>query len=184
MEQPLNITALNDFIFCPISIYFHNLYGTMDKTLYQDKVQLDGTKAHESIDTKSYTGKSSIITGMDVYCEEFDLAGKIDMYDTETFTLTERKNKVTAIYDGYVYQIYAQCLALREMGYEVKKLVIHSIEDNRNYPISLPEDDSVMYAKFIKTNREIREFDFNSYVQTNHEKCAHCIYAPYCDREV
>lgn len=30
-ETPINITALNDFIFCPLSIYFHLLYDDIDK---------------------------------------------------------------------------------------------------------------------------------------------------------
>lgn len=29
-ENPILITWLNDFVFCPRSIYFHNLYGDKD----------------------------------------------------------------------------------------------------------------------------------------------------------
>lgn len=35
MENPINITMLNDFIFCPLSIYYHNLYDDMETSLYQ-----------------------------------------------------------------------------------------------------------------------------------------------------
>ncbi len=61
-EYPISISALNDFIFCPLSIYFHMLYDGMDKTVYQNKAQLDGTKAHETVDairriTASYSLK-------------------------------------------------------------------------------------------------------------------------------
>ena len=45
MEETILISYLNDFIFCPVSIYFHKLYGAMDKTLYQSSFQIDGTKA-------------------------------------------------------------------------------------------------------------------------------------------
>ena len=50
MENPISITMLNDFVFCPVSIYFHNLYQGVEKNLYQGKSQINGTKAHETID--------------------------------------------------------------------------------------------------------------------------------------
>lgn len=61
MDDLIVISNLNDFIFCPASIYFHKLYGSEDTIMYQSKAQLDGTKAHEKIDngdifnTKKYT---------------------------------------------------------------------------------------------------------------------------------
>lgn len=54
MDDYILITQLNDFIFCPASIYFHNLYGSMDRILYQGTEQLNGTKAHEKVDTKGW----------------------------------------------------------------------------------------------------------------------------------
>ena len=49
MDDLIIISNLNDFIFCPASIYFHKLYGSGDTIMYQSKAQLDGTKAHEKI---------------------------------------------------------------------------------------------------------------------------------------
>ncbi len=40
MENPLNITALNDFIFCPVSIYFHSLYKYAKKFEQSDSVMI------------------------------------------------------------------------------------------------------------------------------------------------
>lgn len=42
MESYLLITYLNDFIFCPLSIYFHQLYGGLSERLYYDDVQMNG----------------------------------------------------------------------------------------------------------------------------------------------
>jgi len=50
MENPIILSWLNDFIFCPVSIYFHQLYGDQDKMLYQCKDQINGTNAHLAID--------------------------------------------------------------------------------------------------------------------------------------
>ena len=72
---------------------------------------------------------------MAVYCGKYEIAGKIDIYNTETKTLIEKKNENKKIYDGYKYQLYAQYFSLLEMGYEVKKIFIHSLNDNKRYEI-------------------------------------------------
>ncbi len=182
MYEEILITQLNDFIFCPASIYFHMLYGDTERILYQSDKQINGTNAHKTIDDKTYSSKKNILTGLDVYCEEYGLVGKIDMYDSERGLLMERKRTVKRIYDGYIFQVYAQCLALREMGRPVHKIVIHSITDNRNYEIALPEEDSEMFGKFCSTVKSMHEFDMNTFIQTNIEKCKNCIYEPACDR--
>jgi hypothetical protein len=48
MDDYIIISNLNDFIFCPASIYFHNLYGSMDTFLYQGASQINGTDAANS----------------------------------------------------------------------------------------------------------------------------------------
>lgn len=184
MEDLIKITQINDFIFCPASIYFHNLYGDRDKTTYQRKEQINGTYAHEKIDTGTYTTAKKILMGYDVYCEELGLIGKIDMFDTEKCLLRERKKKIKVIYDGYVFQLYAQLYSLREMGYVVKIIQLYSMDDNKIYKISLPEDDAVMDKKFKDTIENIRNFSMEKFIQTNKEKCIHCIYEPACDKTI
>ena len=34
MFEEILITQLNDFIFCPASVYFHKLYGSQDNLTY------------------------------------------------------------------------------------------------------------------------------------------------------
>lgn len=184
MENPISITTLNDFIFCPASIYFHMLYDGVERNIFQCSDQLNGTKAHEATDNKNYTGSGKILQSLEVYCEKYNLLGKIDMYDVKSKTLIERKKKVKQIYDGYIFQLYGQYFAMTEMGYDVEKLLIRSLDDNKNYLIDLPCINKEMLVKFEKLIYEINTFDMASFVQINAEKCRHCIYAPYCDREV
>lgn len=40
MDDAIIISNLNDFIFCPASIYFHNLYGSRSTIMYQNSSQL------------------------------------------------------------------------------------------------------------------------------------------------
>lgn len=182
MDDAIIISNLNDFIFCPASIYFHNLYGSRSTITYQNSSQINGTNAHMAVDKGTYSTKRRVITALEVYSEKYNLVGKIDIYDAETKVLTERKRKIKTIYDGYIYQLYAQYFAMCEMGYEVEKLRFYSMEDNKVYPIKLPRDNQEMFQKFENVIEEIRKFSLEEFQQTNIEKCRNCIYEPACDR--
>ena len=43
MDDAIIILKLNDFIFCPVSIYFHNLYGNRSTITYQNTEQINGS---------------------------------------------------------------------------------------------------------------------------------------------
>ena len=90
---------LNDFVFCPVSIYFHKLYGNQDNLTYQSQYQINGTKAHEKVDNKKYSTRKSVKMALDVYSDEYKIVGKIDLYDEISKTLIERKKFVKKIYD-------------------------------------------------------------------------------------
>ncbi|MGI6589802.1 MAG: type V CRISPR-associated protein Cas4 [Candidatus Iainarchaeum sp.] len=180
MEENISISNLNDFIFCPRSIYFQNLYKKYDKHLYHNKVQTSGKNAHKSIDSKNYSSKKSILQGIDVYSEELGLIGKIDLFDQESKTLIERKNKIKRIYDGYYLQLYAQYYCLIEMGFEVNNLKFYSISDNKSYPVKIPEINEKNYLKHII--HKMRTFDLtNKDFKQNRNKCEKCIYRELCD---
>lgn len=183
MDDSILITQLNDFIFCPASIYFHNLYGSMDRLLYQNEEQINGTKAHEKVDKGQYSSEENVLMGLDVFCEKYGLIGKIDVYDGNKKILRERKRQIKTIYDGYVFQLYAQYFSLKEMGYNVEQLQLYSMVDNKVYKILLPEQDKIMFEKFEKLIKEMRVFRMeNGFLQKNLAKCERCIYEPACDR--
>lgn len=184
MDDLILITELNDYIFCPASIYFHKLYGSMDRMIYQNSDQINGTAAHTTVDSSTFSTSKEILTGFDVYCEKYGLIGKIDIYDGKKKLLRERKKKVKQIYDGYIFQIYAQYYCMIEMGYEIKSLEIYSMDDHRHYEISLPEKDADMKNKFENTIEGIRNFNMGDFKQTNALKCERCIYEPSCDRSI
>lgn len=120
--------------------------------------------------------------GVSVFCEKYGLVGKIDIFDEAKGLLTERKKKISQVYDGYIFQLYAQYFALTEMGYKVKELRLHSMDDNKNYSIPLPDDNVDMLNRFEKLITELRTFEMNAFVQENPLKCKNCIYRPSCDR--
>ena len=104
------------------------------------------------------------------------------MFDKTSGILSERKARIKAIYDGYVFQLYAQYFALSEMGYNVSRLRLYSYEDNKSYSVPPPSQDGVMLQKFEDTIEKIRAFCFEDDIGSlNKQKCLNCIYEPLCD---
>lgn len=180
MESYLTITQINDFIFCPRSLYYNGIYrDSSDKSTYHDTPQIIGLAHHKTIDDGTYSSDAGVVTGLMVYSERYNLLGRIDILDIKRKLLTERKYSVTAVYDGFRYQLYAQYFALTEMGYQVEHLRLHSKKDNRNYDIPLP--DAVEISSFELMLDKVRSFRITDDFVPNPNKCAHCIYASLCD---
>lgn len=179
-ENPLNITTLNDYIFCPASIYFHQVDAETERFTYQSSYQLNGTAKHEAVDENRYSSKKDILQGIHVYSEKYNLIGKIDVFDVSKGVLTERKKKVNQLFEGYIFQVYAQYFALKEQGYIVNEIRIYSMDDNVVYPILLPSEDPEMLDKFESTIKAINRFSFDGFKQDNLSKCERCIYEPLC----
>ena len=56
-ETPIAISNLNDYVFCPVSIYFHSLDYDTDTLTFQDSYQINGTAAHKAVDSSAYSDK-------------------------------------------------------------------------------------------------------------------------------
>lgn len=179
MEPYILISNLNDFIFCPRSIYFHNLYGGYTQKNYHRKAQTRGKAAHKTIDEDEYSTSKHIITSLPVYSQTYGIGGKIDIYDSKKKILIERKYKITTIYDGYRYQLYAQYFAMIEAGYEVEKLAFHSLSDNKRHFIDIPDTTEV--SVFNNLVNEMKSFDPTDDFSPNVNKCNNCIYNELCD---
>lgn len=184
MEPYILITYLNDFVFCPVSIYFHQMFGRITPVLYQDISQIEGKQAHETIENVCYSSRKEVFQGISVYSEEYKLCGKIDIFDADKGLLTERKKHITRIYDGYIFQLYAQYFCLTEMGYAVHRMRFYSSSDNKVFPVKIPHEDKQMLERFEKTIQEINTFDMDKFQQTNRSKCEKCIYETCCDRSL
>ncbi len=179
MEDYIQISKLNDFIFCPKSLYFHSLFENFDQKTYHDTPQTQGKISHEPIDKGQYSSLKKYLQGMEIYSDKYQLCGKIDIFDKEKGLLIERKYKVKKIYQGYLYQLYAQMFCLREMGYEVKEICIHSLSDNKRYKVDLPDYKAV--NEFKEFVHKVRTFDLlKDPVEQNENKCANCIYKSLC----
>lgn len=177
MYDYIQISKINDFLFCPHSLYFHSVYENFESKNYNAKPQIAGKLAHKSIDERYYSSRNNILQGTEVFSERYGIIGKIDIYNTRTKELVERKKKIKNIYDGYLFQLYAQKMCLEEMGYDVRKMSLHSMTDNKTYSVTLKNKK---IKEFNETLEKMRKFDLATAKCTNIKKCSSCIYHELC----
>ncbi len=173
----IQISKINDYIFCPRSLYFHSVYEDFDKTQYKARPQIAGTIAHKTIDNNTFSSRKNILQSTEVFSEKYGIIGKIDIYDKDKKELIERKRLIKKIYDGYLFQLYAQKLCLEEMGYQVDKMKLYSMVDNKVYSVNL---SSEQLKKFNRTLKAIRGFNLTISKHANIDKCNNCIYHELC----
>ena len=179
METFLPISYLNDFVFCPYSIYLHQVFDNNTEDLYSAQPQQCGKAAHFDVDTFEHK-QSNVLKGIHVVSNQYGLYGKIDKYYIHQKKLVESKFQIKTLYRGYYYQLWAQYFALTEMGFEVKEIQFYSIKEKRIFPVSLPsKSESEELRNHI---RKIAWYDFDAPLHINPEKCKHCIYASLCDK--
>lgn len=183
MEMYIPISYLNDFIFCPRSIYNHQLYQNFAPSFYQENWQREGTRVHEAIDNQSYSTHKNVLQNFAVYSHRYRLFGKLDIYHIDQKKLVERKREIKTIYDGYIMQLYAQYFALQDMGYVVQTLQLYDYIHNRTHAVPLPEQDPARWQQFELLIKNINDYQMkNQNFIPNEAKCNACIYHRLCDK--
>ena len=181
MDDYIPLSTLNDFIFCPYSIYLHSVYMESDEDLYKATPQTKGTIAHQGVDNKNGSTRKSDIMSLAVYSDELGISGKIDVYKQDKHLLIERKNNLKRIFRGQIYQLWGQYFCLKEMGYEVEQLAFYEISTNKMIPVDIPTDvDKQELVEFIEQFKHYNPI--STPIKVNSNKCIHCIYCNLCDK--
>lgn len=169
MDSAIPISCINDFLFCPRSLYLHQIYSSFEVNTYHDTPQTLGGITHENIEDGKYTTSKHVLQALPVYSNRLGIKGKIDVYDSKKKHLIERKYRVKQIYKGFRFQLYAQMYCLREMGFRVDKLSIQSLSDNKRYDIPLPTREE--RRGFEEVIAKMKEFNSDS---IRKHTCSHC----------
>lgn len=156
------------------------MFDGTDEDVFYALPQIKGKEAHSSVDSKSNSLGRRVIESLSVQSLKFGLFGKIDLFFLETGELVERKNILKKIFTGQVYQLWAQCICMQEMGYAVKSLSFYEITTRKRTSIKIPDtSDLLQFSHFLD---EYRSVDLRSYKPQNVNKCNHCIYCALCDK--
>lgn len=182
METYLPISYLNDFIFCPYSLYLHQVFDNSEEEVYSAAPQQTGKASHINIDDEKGNKKqiTKILKGIYVISNRLGIYGKIDTLYVSEKRLVESKYHITTIYKGYYYQLCAQYFALIEMGYVINTISFFSIKDRKTYLVNIPEESE--FQELRQHIRTIARYDFEQEFIPNPTKCSHCIYAALCDK--
>lgn len=181
MNEYIALSELNDFIFCPYSIYLHQVYWSTDEETYKALPQIQGTMAHEAIDNKTASTRKDDLLALPVISHQLGLTGKIDLFRKDKKLLIERKNHIPHLFRGQIYQLWAQYFCMKEMGYEVESIAFYDISANKMWKIDCPnhhdfEELQTFLERFRDFNPETTPFKLNL------QKCMHCVYCNLCDK--
>lgn len=180
MQDYIRISHLNDYLFCPKSIYFHNVYEDMSHWVYKETTQYAWSHAHRHVDEQSYSNHKHILQSHSICSHKYQLRWVIDVFDTKRWLLRERKKHIKKLYRWYIYQVYAQRICLKEMWYIVHKAYLYSKDDNKKYAIEKPNRHQTdTFFEFLKTCRAFDPLD--PAFSQNPRKCGRCIYRDLCD---
>ena len=174
MESYIQISKINDFLYCPRSVYLHSIYENFSDKTFHESAQVIGRLKHQSIEDGTYSSAKRYLQALPVFSDEYGIAGKIDIYDSVSKHLTERKTRVKHIYEGYVMQLYAQYFCMKEMGYQIDKLFLYSMEDNKKYEIKIPEEAEK--KRFEEIIGQIKNYDPLADKGHSCSKCENSIY--------
>lgn len=151
-----------------------------DEELFHAIPQVRGRIEHESVDKKTSSTRKNDLMNMPIFSQTYRLVGKIDIYKGDQQHLIEKKYLLRNIYQGQVYQLWAQMLCLEEMGYSVKKLSFYEISTNKSIQVELPtETDIRRFSEFIE---KYHQYSPDDSIDVNVNKCQHCIYCNLCDK--
>lgn len=174
MESYIQISKINDFLYCPRSVYLHSIYENFSSKTFHQTPQVVGKLNHETIDNKRYSSAKRYLQGSSVYSEKYGIAGKIDIYDSEKKHLIERKTVVKKIWQGYIYQLYAQYFCMKEMGYGIDRMFLYSMQDNKKYEISVPAKKEI--KEFEDVLDKIKNYDPLADKKHSCPKCRESVY--------
>ena len=109
-----------------------------------------------------------------------ELIVRKSIYSGKEHKLIERKFQLKNIFQGQIYQLWAQYLCMKEMGYDVKTIAFYEISTNKMVPIELPNKEQLdKFRIFLET---YRYYDPTLPLKTNVNKCQHCVYCSICDK--
>lgn len=153
-----------------------------DEGLYYATPQTKGKIAHIAIDTKKSSHRAIDLQALPIISEVYGLMGKIDIYKGKEHKLIERKFQLRNIYQGQIYQLWAQYLCMVEMGYDITSIAFYEISTNKMIPIEIPNSFQIKELEhFLKT---YRDYDPSKPFFPNLNKCKHCIYCNICDKTI
>ena len=180
MNDYISLSTLNDFIFCPYSIYLHNVYMETADDMYTASPQANGKLAHRGVDNKTGSSNRTDILSLPVYSDELGISGVIDVYKSNRRLLIERKNNLKNIYRGQIYQLWGQYYCMKEMGYQVDSIAFYEISTNKMIPLELPNEESK--SELLEFIEKFKSYNPSDQFVPNINKCIHCIYSNLCDK--
>ena len=93
MDNYIQISKLNDFYFCPISLFLRTIYNNYEEEIFYGSKISAGKTINKTIDTKKYSTNKHLLQNVPLYSKKYQLVGKADIIDMQNLFLIEQKTK-------------------------------------------------------------------------------------------
>jgi CRISPR-associated exonuclease Cas4 len=161
-DEPLLISALNQYLFCPRRCALMHTEGIWADNAHTAK----GTLLHEHADSSGYEHDkgAKVLRGLTLYSTRYGLTGRADIVEVrEVETALGRRKDYTPVeykkgrrrrFENDEVQLCAQALCLEEMfSTEIERGYIFHAASKRRHEVML---DTALRAETIKTIEAVR----------------------------
>jgi len=113
LESYIQISKINDFIFCPRSIYFHAVYDQFHQKTYHQKPQIVGKIKHGGIDKGEYSTSKRFLQGKEVYSEKMGWPEKLIFTIKNSMLLLNVKLELKKFMMATVINFLLKCIVYK-----------------------------------------------------------------------
>lgn len=178
-ENPISISNLNDFIFCPVSIYFHALENE-ENILSQDTAQINGSYSHRNSDNAVHSTKKNVLQGISVLGELIGYEGPASkVYFKNHFNNIPwfgrqpriKKDYINSVLDiGYTLLFTYIDALLSSFGFDTYCGVMHrEFYMRKSLVCDLVEPFRTLIDHEVKKAVNLRQIQENDFAVINHQ---------------
>ncbi|WGI17879.1 CRISPR-associated protein Cas4 [Methanonatronarchaeum sp. AMET-Sl] len=170
-KELINVSNLNQFIYCPRRYWYIKFYNTIGNNFYKK----DGELKH-----KNKSKKGGWVHEVYLDSEELGLKGKIDILErNDKLIPIERKRAEDYFYSDKI-QVTGYCMLLEDnIDRKINKGVIYLYGSDKREEIEINEE---LRNKVTQTINQMRNLDSNNPPKfvDNPNKCKKCSTLGYC----
>jgi CRISPR-associated exonuclease Cas4 len=186
MDEPIPISALNQYSYCPRRCYLIHCEGEFDDNIHTAR----GSAEHERVDMEADRthGVERIATALPVWSERIGLIGRCDVVefraDGSTFPVEHKHGKRRKWVNDDL-QLAAQAMCLEEMFRRpVPAGAIYHTSSRRRRDVAVTEELRAEVVKSVAAIRASLSSDRRPSVTVDERRCRECSIREICQPDV
>jgi CRISPR-associated exonuclease Cas4 len=186
--EPIAVTELKQWVYCPRIVYYHRVLGTAGKQTFKMQEARAAQDVVEELERRRGLAKYGLAGArrrFDVWMRDagLGLAGKADLLLETADEVAVVDFKLTSGEPGenHVIQLGAYSMLVEAVcGSRARQAFLYRIPDGRLFPIAVTDG---VRARVVEAVREIRRVEATQWypeMTPVRGRCAECEFANYC----